>query len=409
MRAGPTIGLLAGAHFSHHVLMAILVPLLPFIRDEFGLTYAQTGLVTSAFTISYGASQLPAGWLADRIGPRFLLLFGITGVAVAGAIVGVAPVYAAVILALVLMGIAGGGYHPSASAVIANLVPPHRRGQALGVHIIGGSTSYFLAPLIAAGVVSAVGWRGTFLSLSVPVALLGIAVFVLVTMYVHGHPSAGFRVPTSSGDARERPKEGAWQGERVDDAAHRRRGAAHMTVFLVLTGIMGAGVGSVIPYIPLHLVDARGVDERIAAGVISVIFAAGFFAAPLGGMLSDRLGRVRVMIATGLLTGPAIALVVLAPFPVPLAIALLFVGVLMFVRMPSSEAHIISEVSVRRRSTVLGIYFFASSEAGAVLTPLLGAAIDRWGFTAGIVGMGAVVAGVAIVCGFALIVLSRRS
>ena len=409
MRAGPTIGLLAGAHFSHHVLMAILVPLLPFIRNEFDLTYAQTGLVTSAFTISYGVSQLPAGWLADRVGSRYLLLLGITGVAVTGALVGIAPAYAAVILALVLMGVAGGGYHPSASAVIANLVPPHRRGQALGLHIIGGSTSYFLAPLIAAGIVSAVGWRGTFLSLSVPVAILGIAVFVLVTRYVHGHQLSGLRVPSSRDGTSDPSGPGPSETRDNDHAAPRRRPAAHMTVFLVLTGIMGAGVGSVIPYIPLHLVDGRGVDERIAAGVISIIFAAGFFAAPLGGMLSDRLGRVRVMIATGLLTGPAIALIVLAPFPVPLAIALLFVGVLMFVRMPSSEAHIISEVSVRRRSTVLGIYFFASSEAGAVLTPLLGAAIDRWGFTAGIVGMGAMVAVVAVVCGLALIALARRA
>ena len=37
--------LFMAAHFSHHVLTALLVPLLPLIRDDFGLNYAQSGLV----------------------------------------------------------------------------------------------------------------------------------------------------------------------------------------------------------------------------------------------------------------------------------------------------------------------------------------------------------------------------
>jgi len=61
----------------------LVIPLLPFIRDEFSLDYAQSGLVLSVFAISYGIGQLPAGWLADRIGPIALILIGTLGVAVA--------------------------------------------------------------------------------------------------------------------------------------------------------------------------------------------------------------------------------------------------------------------------------------------------------------------------------------
>ena len=53
------------AHFSHHLINALLQPLLPFIRDDFGLGYVQTGFIFSAFTLAYGVSQVPAGWLAD--------------------------------------------------------------------------------------------------------------------------------------------------------------------------------------------------------------------------------------------------------------------------------------------------------------------------------------------------------
>ncbi len=421
------IALLAGAHFSHHVLTALLVPLLPFIRDEFGLSYAQSGIVTSAFTLSYGLAQLPAGWLSDRVGPRYMLLVGISGVAVAGALVGLSPVFALLLAGLVLMGIAGGGYHPAASAVISRVVAPERRGRALGVHIIGGSSSHFLAPLIAAGLVAIVGWRGSFLSLSAPVAVLGLAVFVMIERrirHVDGYSRA--HAGTDAGDGTPRGVDGAAEGGRgrgaattdtgADrrDGAHRRLGshrgsgaAVHMTFFLILTGIISATVASTIPFIPLYLVDIRGVDDRLAAGFISVIFGAGFFAAPLGGWLSDVFGRVPVMIGVGILLAPLLALIPLTPFPALMFVLLLAIGTLMFARMPTAEAHIAAEISERHRSTVLGIYFFSGMEGSAVLTPLLGSAIDRWGFDAALPGLGAVLAAVVLACGIGL-ALSRR-
>ena len=76
------------AHFSHHLLTALVIPMLPLIRDSFGLNYTTAGLVAAAFTFSNGLGQLPAGWLADKIGPRTVLTVGVAGVALAGTLVG---------------------------------------------------------------------------------------------------------------------------------------------------------------------------------------------------------------------------------------------------------------------------------------------------------------------------------
>lgn len=54
------------AHFVHHLLTALPIPLLPMIRSDFSLDYTKSGLVISAFNLSYGIGQLPAAWLADR-------------------------------------------------------------------------------------------------------------------------------------------------------------------------------------------------------------------------------------------------------------------------------------------------------------------------------------------------------
>ena len=88
---GGMIPLFIVGHFSHHVLISITVPLIPFIRSAFDLDYTQSGLVISAFTLAGGIGQLPAGWLADRVEPRKLLTVGISGVALAGILVGLVP------------------------------------------------------------------------------------------------------------------------------------------------------------------------------------------------------------------------------------------------------------------------------------------------------------------------------
>ena len=146
------------AHFAHHLLTALPVPLLPLIRDDFALDYTQSALVISAFAIPYGIAQLPAGWLADRSDPRLLIAVGISGVAVAGLLVGLSQSYVMLVLCLVLMGLAGGGYHPATPPLISAAVEPEKRGRALGLHTIGGGASYFLAPLAAAGIAAVDTW-----------------------------------------------------------------------------------------------------------------------------------------------------------------------------------------------------------------------------------------------------------
>ena len=88
------------------------------IRSDFALDYTQSGLVVSVIGLSIGFGQLPAGWLADRLGPRILITIGISGVAVAGLLVGLSRTYITMIVFLALMGVLSGGYHPAAPPLI---------------------------------------------------------------------------------------------------------------------------------------------------------------------------------------------------------------------------------------------------------------------------------------------------
>ncbi|MEE8418983.1 MAG: MFS transporter, partial [Dehalococcoidales bacterium] len=108
-----TLPLFILAHFSHHGIGAMLRPLMPMIRTDLGLNLTQAGYIWSAFSLTNGLSQLPAGWVADRFGVRLMVLLGVTGVAVAGFFIGFSNSLQTLIIFLVISSLMGGGYHPA--------------------------------------------------------------------------------------------------------------------------------------------------------------------------------------------------------------------------------------------------------------------------------------------------------
>ncbi|MFC1942185.1 MFS transporter [Chloroflexota bacterium] len=368
------------AHFAHHLLGALLTPLLPFIRDEFALDYTQAGLLLSVYTWTYGIGQLPAGWLADRVGPRLLLTIGISGVALAGLLVGLSTTYILMAVFLVLLGLAGGGYHPSAAPLISSLVKPEKRGSILGIHQIGGTVSFFLAPLIAVGIATHLGWRGSFIAVAVPTLIFGIVFYMLLG---HRGQSRTIESKRLGGDM-----------EPASTQSQMRR----LVAFLTLGIVNYVFIYSAISFIPLFAVDHLMVSEGAAAILLTVVHSAGLWGGPLGGYLSDRLGRVTVMLVAMLIAGPAFYFLSISSYGFGIYAVLLVIGLSTYITMPVSESFIIREVPEHRRSMVLGIYYFASRGGGGLVMPVLGYLIDQYWFSASFTLVAAALTGVTLIC-----------
>ena len=367
------------AHFGHHLIMALLTPLLPYIRNDFSLSYTEVGGLLFAYNISYGISQLPGGWLADRLGPRIMLTVGVAGVAFAGLLIGLSPNYIILALFLVILGLMGGGYHPAASPLVSASVRPERRGIALGFHQIGGTGSFFLAPLIAVGIAGALGWRGTFLAISIPAIAFGITLYVLLGRM--GYASIARKKATDASAAG--PSE---PGDLRRLSAFIALGIASMVL-----------VYSSLQFIPLYAVDQLGASEEWGGAMLSIAFFGGLWGGPIGGFLSDRLGRIPVIIAVGLVAAPSIFLLNQGSMGMGFYAILLIMGTAMHIGMPVVEAYIISHTSPQKRSTVLGIYYMGS-RGGPAITLLLGYLIDTYQFYITFCGVAATLLVITIVC-----------
>src|ERR1044072_3159267 len=71
------IGLVGLAHGVSHFSQLLLAPLFPWLKDAFGVSYAELGLLLSVFFVTSCAVQAGSGFLVDRRGPRPVLFVGL--------------------------------------------------------------------------------------------------------------------------------------------------------------------------------------------------------------------------------------------------------------------------------------------------------------------------------------------
>ncbi len=365
---------------SHHLVTALPVPLLPYIRDEFALDYTRAGFIISAFSVIYGVSQLPAGWLADRYGSRILLTIGIAGVGVTGLLVGISPNYVVLLVGLALMGILGGGYHPASANMISDSVAPRTRGRALGFHMIGGSISYFLAPLVAAGIAVAWGWRGPFIVLAIPSIIIGIMLHIILEKRMLQHKAAAQDTSATT--------------EAPAAPGYLRR----LITVTALSSFIQALLMSIVSFVPLFLVDTFNTGKELAAASISLVYFMGLWAGPLGGYLSDRLGRIAMIIALCVVASVMIYCLDIVPYGFGTAAVLVVIGITLYFNTTGAQAYIVDQASAKNRSTVLGFFFFGNMEGTGVLTPLLGYLIDHFGFHMSFMYSSAAILTVLVIC-----------
>ena len=104
------------------------------------------------------------------------------------------------------------------------------------------------------------------------------------------------------------------------------------------------------------------------------------------------------MLAVCLITGPVIYLLNLVSYSLGIGALLLILGIVIYIRMPASESYILGQAPERHRSTIYAIYYSASVEGAAILTPVMGFLIDRFGFYSSFTIAGIAVVAMTLIC-----------
>ncbi len=142
------------------VLLAMLVAVLLYldriclstasqsIEKDLSLSKEQLNWILSAFFWSYALAQLPAGWLGDRYGARWVLSSYVILWSLSTALLGLATGFMSLLVLRLACGLFESGAYPVCSSIVRNWVPPTHRGLASGIVAVGGRLGGALAPLV---------------------------------------------------------------------------------------------------------------------------------------------------------------------------------------------------------------------------------------------------------------------
>ena len=148
------ISLVGLAHGTSHFFHLMFPSLFPWIMVDFGLGYAEVGLLMTVFFVVSSIGQALAGIWVDQFGAHRVLCAGVGLLSCSGVLVSVAPNFAALFVAAVVAGIGNSVFHPADFALLARRVSQVRMGHAFSTHGISGNLGWAIAPIYMAAIAS---------------------------------------------------------------------------------------------------------------------------------------------------------------------------------------------------------------------------------------------------------------
>lgn len=193
------IGLTIGAHSLVHLFEGVLPPLIPLLIGEFSTDYFHLGLIVTGFSYAFGLGSLPAGILADKVGPRRLITLYLLGAGVL--CLGIGPITSLLSYGIImgLIGLFCSTYHPAANTLLS--LSMTQRGKAFGIHGIAGSLGIASVPILSAGIGSAFGWRTPhilFGLVSIGLGCYSMVIAKQVTLFEREKKAEGTKPPKGS-------------------------------------------------------------------------------------------------------------------------------------------------------------------------------------------------------------------
>ena len=163
----------------------------PFMQRDLHLSDAQMGFVFSAFTFAYAMLEIPAGWLADRFGPRLMLTRVVVWWSLLTAITGFTGGFVSLLVVRFLFGAGEAGVFPGLSRVFSRWLPSDWRGNAFGLAVMTALLGGALTQKLTAHLLGTLhgDWRMIFYLYALAGIVWAVVWYFWFRDEPHHHPS----------------------------------------------------------------------------------------------------------------------------------------------------------------------------------------------------------------------------
>ena len=347
---------LSVCHLLNDMMQSLLAALYPVFKANYGLSFAQVGLLAFAFQLTASLLQPLVGWYTDRRPrPRFLTLgmgctfTGLLMLAWAGH-------YYLLLIAAGVVGLGSAIFHPESSR-IARAASGGRHGLAQSVFQVGGNSGAAIGPLLAAFIVLPRGQHSVaWFSIA---ALLAMSLLWWVGSWAKRQAATRRTVVHSTGANLRLP---------------RRQVTAAICVLVVLIFSKYMYLSSLTSYYTFYLIETFGVSVRHSQILLFVFLGAMAAGTIIGGPVGDRIGRKSV-----------IWISILGVFPFTLALPYVnltwtviltaVIGIILASAFPAIIVYA-QEMVPGRVGAISGLFFGFAFGMGGIAAAVLGVVAD---------------------------------
>jgi MFS family permease len=333
--------------------MQMLIATLPVYVIGIGGSQAEAGLVSGALTFTALFFRPITGWLTDAWRRRPMVLIGTSCYGLASLVYLLAGSIPFLLFGRLVHGLGLSCYNTAAYAYMADIAPPKRRGEAMGLFSSAFALALVIGPVIGFMIVGSIGFRYLFCVTGV----LALIAFVISLF------------------ARERRQ--PWEIKSQPWSLRTGIVAVDALPVAWTTLCMGMGFGTISAFISIFA-QSRGIQNP--GFYFMVVAVALLVSRTFAGHLADKYGRTVVIIPSVILMAAALALLPMAhSFPY-FVISASFYGMGLGAGQPATMALLIDRVRPDQRGLATGTYFIGFDAGISIGAILLGVVSQYWGF-----------------------------
>lgn len=266
------------AHLLNDMMQSIIPSIYPIIKEKYGFTFGQIGIITLVFQMTSSILQPFVGRFADRHPQPFSLSTGMVFTLVGIILLSFADNYLLIILAVAVIGCGSSIFHPEASR-IAQMAGGGKKGLAQSIFQVGGNGGSAIGPLLAAVVIIPFG-QHAIIWFSIAALVAGVTLLPVGRWY----KSQLHKIKAKA--VKPNPAVLALSPRRI-----------HWAIFIlcVLTFSKYFYMSSMTSYFTFFLINKFGVDIQVSQLCLFAFMGAVALGTVVGGGLGDRYGRKYVI------------------------------------------------------------------------------------------------------------------
>jgi len=368
--AGPRsfreVWLISAGHAFTHWYTATFYILLPLIGKELGLSYTEIGLVMTAQHVVGALSNLPGGMVVDMVGKKgYLMALSLFWVGFPYALMSLTHSYWMLLACVMLVGIGNNLWHPAALTTLAYRYPD-RKGLVIAAHGMGGNIADGLAPLAVGALLVWFSWRTVVVINVVPgLAMAALILVMLGAFTMTSSRDGGINAAGKSGGVGKYLKEFA--------SLLRNRELMLVSIGSAFRTMTQTGL---LTFLPVYLAYELSYSPFAVGVCLAVMQVAGLAASPIGGHLSDRIGRKRIVMSSMVLSGVMIVFMSLAGRSVAFVVFIALVGFFLYAMRPVLQAWAVEATPRELAGSGIGLQFGMQAVGAAIAPAVFGIIAD---------------------------------